>query len=98
MVLQGLDEDGLHTRAVLVREDAPVAGKTLAELHLRNRHHLTVLAVRRGERTFGSPAGSFRLDVGDRLILIGQALDFADSAPLFRPMTDPLPPFALPDM
>jgi CPA2 family monovalent cation:H+ antiporter-2 len=98
MVLQGFDEDGLHTRAVMVREGAPVAGKTLAELHLRGRHHLTVLAVRRGVRTFGSPAGSFRLQPGDRLVLIGQALDFADSAPLFRPVDEPLPPFDLPDV
>ncbi|MDZ7689799.1 MAG: NAD(P)-binding protein [Balneolaceae bacterium] len=29
MVLQGLDDEGLHTRAVVVREGAPVAGKTL---------------------------------------------------------------------
>ncbi len=35
MVLQGLDEEGLHTRAVAVREGAPAAGKTLAELELR---------------------------------------------------------------
>ncbi|WP_243665290.1 NAD-binding protein, partial [Rhodothermus marinus] len=48
MVLQGLDEEGLHTRAVVVREGAPVAGKTLAELNLRQRYGLTVLAVRRG--------------------------------------------------
>ncbi len=84
MVLQGLDEDGLHTRAVLVREGAPVAGRTLAELQLRQRHRLTVLAVRRGSRTHGNPAGHFQLQPGDRLVLIGNALDFADSAALFR--------------
>ncbi len=97
MVLQGFDQDGLHTRAVMVRENAPVSGKSLAELHLRNRHHLTVLAVRRGDRTFGNPAGSFRLQPDDRIVLIGQALDFADSAPLFRPADESLPPIVLPD-
>ena len=84
MVLQGLDEEGLHTRAVAVREGAFVASRTLAELELRNKFGLTVLAVRRGRRTIGSPAGSFRVEPGDRLVLIGMADQFALCADLFR--------------
>ncbi|MDX1418947.1 MAG: cation:proton antiporter [Rubricoccaceae bacterium] len=84
MVLQGLDEEGLHTRAVAVREGAPAAGKTLSELALRQRHGLTVVAVRRGRQTLASPAGDFRVEPGDRLVLIGLADEFAASAPLFR--------------
>lgn len=84
MVLQGLDEEGLHTRAVAVREGAPVAGKTLAELELRHKYNLTVLAVKRERRTIGSPAGEFRLEAGDRLVLIGMADQFAHCADLFR--------------
>jgi len=85
MVLQGLDEEGLHTRAVAVREGAPVAHKTLKELQLRQSHNLTVLAIRREARTIGNPAGDFRLLPGDRLILVGAAADFVESAHLFRP-------------
>ncbi len=84
MVLQGLDEDGLHTRAIAVRPGAPAAGCTLAELALRQKHGLTVLAVRRGSRTHGNPAGDFRLEPGDRLVLIGLATQFAHCADLFR--------------
>ncbi len=84
MVLQGLDEEGLHTRAVAVRERAPVAGKTLAELELRKKYGFTVLAVRRGRRTIGSPAGDFRVEPGDRLVMIGMADQFARCADLFR--------------
>ena len=84
MVLQGLDEEGLHTRAVAVREHAPLAGKTLAELELRNRYGFTVLAVRRGRRTIGSPSGDFRVEAGDRLVMIGKADQFAQCADLFR--------------
>ena len=91
MVLQGLDEEGLHTRAVAIRDGAPVAGKTLAELGLRNKYGLTVLAVRRGRKTIGSPAGNFRVEAGDRLVLIGMADQFAECAGLFR---DPRPPQA----
>ena len=85
MVLQGLDEEGLHTRAVAVRDGAAAAGRTLAELALRQRHGITVVAVRRGRQTLASPAGDFRVEPGDRLVLIGLAEAFAASAPLFRP-------------
>lgn len=87
MVLQGLDEDGLHTRAVAVREGTPAAGRTLAELALRRDHEMTVVAVRRGQRTMASPSGDFRVEVGDRLIMIGLAERFAACADLFRPST-----------
>ena len=84
MVLQGLDEEGLHTRAVAVRTGAPAAGATLAELALRQRHGLTVMAVRRGSTTVGSPAGDFRVEPGDRLVVVATADQFAASADLFR--------------
>ena len=84
MVLQGLDEEGLHTRAVAVRDGAPAAGRTLADLALRQRHGVTVMAVRRGDQTLGSPAGDFRVEPGDRLVMVAMADQFAESADLFR--------------
>lgn len=84
MVLQGLDEEGLHTRAVAVRENAYAAGKTLQELELRNKHQLTVLAVKRNDKTFGNPSAEFRLQEGDRLIMVGTAGQFVKCADLFR--------------
>ncbi|MEP0545945.1 MAG: cation:proton antiporter [Rhodothermales bacterium] len=85
MVLQGLDEEGMHTRAVAVRAGAPAAGETLEALALRRDHSITVLAVRRGDQTIASPAGNFRVEAGDRLILVGLAEHFAACADLFRP-------------
>ncbi|HET6528386.1 MAG TPA: cation:proton antiporter [Balneolaceae bacterium] len=84
MVLQGLDEEGLHTRAVTVRNGSPAADKNLQELNLRNEYQLTVLAVKRGEQTIGNPAGDFRLRAGDRLVMVANAEKFAKSADLFR--------------
>ena len=84
MVLQGLDEEGLHTRAVAVRHGAPAEDHTLKELALRQQYGLSVLTVRRDGRTIGNPAGDFRIQAGDRLILVGTAQQFADRAPLFR--------------
>ncbi len=84
MVLQGLDEEGLHTRAVAVRNDSPAAGKTLQELELRNKFGLTVLAVKRGEQTIGNPSANFQLQPDDRLVLVGNADQFVDCGNLFR--------------
>jgi CPA2 family monovalent cation:H+ antiporter-2 len=84
MVLQGLDEEGLHTRAVAVREGAPAAGKTLAELELRQAYGITVIAIRRDGKTQAGPAGGFRVEPGDRLVLFGLAENFVKSADLFR--------------
>ena len=84
MVLQGLDEDGMHTRAVAVRPGAPAAGRTLEDLALRRAHEITVLAVRRGAQTMASPDGRFRVEPGDRLVLVGTAERFAAAADLFR--------------
>lgn len=84
MVLQGLDEEGMHTRAVAVRAGAPAADRTLSELALRRDYGLTVLVVRRGRNTIANPAGDFQILEGDRLVLIGTAHRFAACADLFR--------------
>lgn len=91
MVLQGLDEEGLHTRAVLVRPGAPIVGKTLAEANLRQQYGITVLAIRRGTRTIGSPDGLFVLEAGDRLVLIGLAKNFIACADQFRAPVSEMP-------
>ena len=91
MVLQGLDEEGLHTRAVAVRQDSPAAERTLRDLDLRSKYGLTVIAVRRGARTMASPAGEFRVEPGDRLVVIGTADRFAECADLFRSPSIPAP-------
>ncbi len=86
MVLQGLDEEGMHTRAVAVHPEAPIVGKTLEELALRRDHGITVIAVRREGKTISGAAGDFRVLAGDRLVLIGTAQQFSTCAKLFRAM------------
>ena len=95
MVLQGLDEEGLHTRAVAVRDGSIAAGKTLSELKLRNKYEITVLTVHREGKSFGNPAGDFTLKPGDRLVMVGLATRFADAAEIFR---EDLPPLELEDL
>ncbi|NBC17823.1 MAG: sodium:proton exchanger [Bacteroidetes bacterium] len=87
MVLRGLDEEGLHTRAVAVHADAPAAGRTLEDLRLRRDYGLTVLSVRRDGQAMANPDGSFRIQPNDRLVLVGSADRFVACAPLFREQT-----------
>ncbi len=84
MVLQGLDEEGMHTRAVIVREGSQAANMTLTELALRRTHGLTVLVVQREGKTIANPAGDFHVQPGDRMVLVGTADRFTDCADLFR--------------
>lgn len=95
MVLQGLDEDGMHTRAVAVRDGSPAAHATLQELALRRDHGLTVLAVKRGDQTIANPAGDFKVMPDDRLILVGTADRFAECGHIFRTPPEPEVPEVL---
>ena len=85
MVLQALDAQGLHTRAVRVADGSEVAGRTIAALDLKRRFDLHVLVVQRPSGAVAGPMGSEVLNAGDRLILLGPPPRFAEVAPLFRP-------------
>ncbi len=50
---------------------APLAGKTLADMALRKRHGITVLAVRRDSQMLFNPEPDMRLHGGDLLIVLG---------------------------
>ena len=62
-------------RAFACAQDAWAVGRTLQELDLRNRTGATVLAVRREVGTTTSPHGSFTLDAGDDMFLLGDDSD-----------------------
>lgn len=84
MVLQGLDDEGLHTRAVRVREKSQAVGRTLEELQLRKKFGVTVLTVMRGDKTIGNPAGDFIIQPDDRVVMMAEAEQFEKCSELFR--------------
>ncbi len=90
MVLEGLDEEGLHTRVVQVRDDSFAANKTLAELKLRNNFAITILTIKRGNKSIGNPSGDFKIEAGDRLIMVASAENFAKAAKIFRDEHPPI--------
>lgn len=56
---------------LLVPDDSPVVGKTLAELHIRRQFGVLVQAIRREGKFISYPDGDSELQAGDRLLLCG---------------------------
>ena len=56
---------------LLVPENSLVAGKTLAELHIRRQFGVLVQAIRREGKFISYPNGASDLQPGDRLLLCG---------------------------
>lgn len=64
-----LDSGRLEYQAL--PDDSPYLNASLAEIDLRNQAGVTVVGVIRKERTIYSPSGSFRIERGDTLMLLG---------------------------
>ncbi|MCD6526010.1 MAG: cation:proton antiporter [Desulfuromonas sp.] len=63
-----------------VPDDSPYLGASLAEIDLRNQSGVTVVGIIRKERTIYSPAGSFRIEQGDTLMLLGAGDDMLQAS------------------
>ncbi|MCA1905827.1 MAG: cation:proton antiporter [Desulfarculus sp.] len=75
---------------------APAAGRSLAELELRQRHGVSVLAIRRDESIEGNPPAQARLRPGDWVVVMARPENLAAARGLFRapggPVFDPPAP------
>jgi K+:H+ antiporter len=66
-----------------VGEGSPIAGKSIAQIEIRKKHEVTVLAVRRGEQTVSNPDGNTVIHAGDLLIALSEPSKLARFAQLF---------------
>ncbi len=55
---------------ILITQDSPLAGKSIAELNLNRRYGVVVLALIRGEETIVSPPAEFVFEPGDQVIVM----------------------------
>jgi CPA2 family monovalent cation:H+ antiporter-2 len=62
----------MHVERIPLAPGAPAVGRTLAETGLRSRTGALVLSVRRGESDIATPPATYRLAVGDVLVVVGQ--------------------------
>jgi CPA2 family monovalent cation:H+ antiporter-2 len=65
-------------------DDSPCLDASLAELDLRQKTGVTVVAVIRDERTIYNPSGGFRLQKGDTLMLMGSNEEVAQVCELLH--------------
>jgi CPA2 family monovalent cation:H+ antiporter-2 len=75
----------LEVETFRIQDDAPAAGKSLAELRLREKFGVTVLAIQRNGETLANPWGGIQLQAGDLVITLGKPTQLAETATLFRP-------------
>jgi K+/H+ antiporter YhaU regulatory subunit KhtT len=62
----------MHVERIVLDENAPAVGQTIAETQLRSKTGTLILAVRRGESDVATPDAAFRLEAGDALVVVGQ--------------------------
>jgi monovalent cation:H+ antiporter-2, CPA2 family len=66
-----------------VGEGSPIAGKSIAQMEIRQKHGVTVLAIRRGEQMVSNPDGNTVIHAGDLLIALSEPSKLARFAQLF---------------
>jgi len=65
-------------------QQAPLAGKSLAQVELRKKYGVTVLAIRRNSRMLPNPEPDMQLLPGDLLIVMGTPENLNNSGSLFK--------------
>ncbi len=71
--------------ALRLGEGSPLVGGTLAEVGLRTRFGVTLLAIRRDRGILSNPEAATRLLAGDILIVLGPPSRLAELAGLIHP-------------
>lgn len=64
-----------YLTAVRVAPDAPIAGRTLADVDFNRRFGIQVLAISRGDTDIRFPGGGTRIEAGDLLLVEGKVPD-----------------------
>jgi CPA2 family monovalent cation:H+ antiporter-2 len=71
---------------VIVNADCPVLGKTLAELHIREKYGVQVQSMRRDGKFIRFPNGKTELQAQDQLLLCGSLTSLNQIEQLFAPL------------
>lgn len=74
----------IEISALQVGKRAPSAGKSLAQIDLRNKYSVTILAIRRDTKILSNPSGDIQLCDKDMLFLLGSPEKIAKVASLFQ--------------
>ena len=67
-----------------VDEKSPVVGNSLAQIGLRQKYGVTLLAIRRDSQVMSNLRGDAKIFAGDLLVVLGQTDEIAAATRLFR--------------
>lgn len=70
-------------KAYPVLDTSSIQGKSLADLELRSKYGITVLAIHRKSQSISNPDGLVKLEAGDIIICLGMPNQLADLVTLF---------------
>ncbi|MCP4629475.1 MAG: potassium transporter KefB [bacterium] len=70
--------------ALRVGAGSALAGRSLAQIELRKKSGVTVLAIRRGAQTLSNPHGAMKICANDALFVLGPPEKIAGISSLFR--------------
>jgi len=79
-----LNLPGIEISTLRVCERSPVDGKSLAQVELRKRYGVSILAIRRGERVFSNPDADMQLLGNDIVVALGNPDKIAVAMRLFN--------------
>lgn len=74
---------GVEINTYRVHLGAKITGKTLAEIDLRKKYGITLLALRRGDKIISNPESGLSINTDDILILMGNDDDLANVQQIF---------------
>jgi len=67
-----------------VMENSQLIGRSIAELQIRKKTGITVIAVRRGPEVFTNPEPGFRFEAGDIILFTGDRESMNRALSYFR--------------
>jgi CPA2 family monovalent cation:H+ antiporter-2 len=70
----------LEISSIRVSKKAPIVGRSLAELQLRSKYGVNLLAIRRGPKILANPDGQTQILEDDILILLGSPVSLVSVA------------------
>lgn len=73
------------TDTFLILKESLACGKTLAELDLRNKTGVTIIAVVRGDQPYTNPSANFILEAGDVIVMLGTHAEIDNAFALLNP-------------
>ncbi|MBN2488847.1 MAG: NAD-binding protein, partial [Methanosarcinaceae archaeon] len=86
-----LDLPDVEISTFRIAERSPMVGKTLAQIGLRKKYGVTLLAISRNSHTMSNPHGDVGLCANDVLVVLGSPDKIAEVSGLFINKPDPRP-------